>query len=197
MGVSPISSSIANRSCMQNEQQLIEGCKKGNGESQRALYDQYAKRMLVVAMRYSKGQTEAEDILQEAFIKVFQHIKKFRGDSSLATWIRKIVVNTALNHQRSKLYLFPMVDINELQKPPTEEDTLSDYHFKELLKMIQVLPTGCQIIFNLYVLEGYQHKEIAEMLDISEGTSKSQYARAKALLREMISKSEKVSYGRV
>ena len=97
-----------------SEEKLLKGCQKGKREYQQALYDKYADGMFLVAMRYSKMQQEAEDILQEAFIKVFKNIKSFRNESSLAYWIKRIVVNTALNHQRSKLYLYPMVDVDEL-----------------------------------------------------------------------------------
>lgn len=147
-------------------------------------------------MRYSKSRQEAEDILQEAFIKVFDHIKDFRKDSSLDFWIKRIVINTALNYQRSKLYLYPMVDINDLQSEADSEVTLSSYHYEDLLKMIQSLPDGCQVIFNLYAIEGYQHKEIAEMLAISEGTSKSQYARAKNLVKKKLVEVDKIRYER-
>ena len=99
-----------------SEDKLISGCQKEKREYQQALYDKYCDGMYLVALRYSKMQQEAEDILQEAFIKVFKNIKDFRKDSSLAYWIKRIVVNTALNHQRSKLYLYPMVDVEELSE---------------------------------------------------------------------------------
>lgn len=179
---------------MDSEKALIEGCSKGDRKSQKQLFDLYSKKMKVVAMRYSKSVYEAEDILQEAFIKVFANLKTFRGESRLEFWIKRIVVNTALNQQRSKLYLFPMVDIHELNFSEDSKVSLGDFHFKELLIMIQELPSGCQAIFNLFAIEGYSHKEIAEMLKISEGTSKSQYARARSLLRDKIT-TESISYG--
>lgn len=162
---------------------LIDGCKRHDRHMQQKLYDKYSKSMYVVALRYSRMQQEAEDILQEAFVKVFQSIDRFRGESSLPYWIKRIVINTALNHQRSKLYLFPMVDITELQTQGKAANVLSDLGYNELLKMVQELPDGCRIIFNLYAIEGYKHQEIADLLEISEGTSKSQYARAKMLLQ--------------
>lgn len=175
---------------MQDEEALIEGCCRGDRRFQRMLYEKFSKRMYVVCLRYTKMQQEAEDILQEAFIKVFSKINTFRRESPLEFWIKRIVINTALNHQRSKLYLYPMVDVENLNNNSGAELTISDYNFKDLLKLIQALPTGCQIIFNLYAIEGYQHKEIAEMLNVSEGTSKSQYSRAKSLLQDMLSKQE-------
>jgi len=178
-----------------SEEHLIKGCQKGKREYQQALYDRYSDGMYLVALRYSKMQQEAEDILQEAFVKVFKNIKNFRKDSSLAYWIKRIVVNTALNHQRSKLYLYPMVDVNELKNRSEKESILSGMSHQELLSLIQELPTGCQVIFNLFAIEGYKHHEIAKMLEISEGTSKSQYSRAKSILMEKILNQEKISYG--
>ena len=182
---------------MQDEQQLIDGCVKEDRKAQRGLYERYSKQMYVVSLRYSKSVQEAEDILQESFIKIFQNIKKFRNESKLSSWIKRIVINTALNYQRSKLYLFPMVDVDNTNLHLESNFTLANYHFKDLLKLIQKLPPGCQMVFNLYAIEGYSHKEIADMVKISEGTSKSQYSRAKSLLKEMLCKEETVSYGRV
>ncbi len=161
---------------------------------QRALYERFAGAMLVVCMRYCKNSDDAQDILQEAFIKVFKSIQSFRGDSTLGYWIKRVVINTALNYQRGKLYLFPMVDINEIEPKQTQDLTLSNYQMEELLKMIQALPIGCQVIFNMYAIEGYKHREIAKMLDISEGTSKSQYARARLLLQQMVADADKINY---
>jgi RNA polymerase sigma factor (sigma-70 family) len=172
---------------MLSEQELIEGCRKGNRAFQKALYDRYCRKMLVVCLRYSKTTAEGEDILQEGFVKVFQGIKDFRQEAKLETWITRIMVNTALNVQRKKLYLYPMVDVAEINLPE-EEMSISGIHFTQLLEMIQSLPQGCQIVFNLFAIEGYSHKEIAESLGISEGTSKSQFARAKSLLQAKLLK---------
>lgn len=179
-----------------SDEELIQGCCKGERKAQQNLYDTYGPRMYPIALRYSKMQQEAEDIVQEAFLKVFQNIKNFRKDASLAYWIKRIVINTALNHQRSKLYLYPMVDIGDLKTHQSYELTLSGFSHKELLEMVRRLPTGCQVIFNLYAIEGFKHHEIADMLEISEGTSKSQYARAKGLLKEWISASNSINYDR-
>lgn len=179
-----------------SDEDLIKGCCKGERGAQQRLYDTYGPRMYPVALRYSKMQQEAEDILQEAFVKVFQNIKNFRKDSSLGYWIKRIVINTALNHQRSKLYLYPMVDVNELKSYQSTDLTLSNFNHEELMGMVRKLPTGCQVIFNLYAIEGFKHHEIAKMMEISEGTSKSQYARAKSLLKEWITQSNKIDYDR-
>ncbi|MFZ6001845.1 MAG: RNA polymerase sigma factor [Bacteroidota bacterium] len=179
---------------MQAESKLIEGCAKGDRAAQRALYDRYSRKMMVVCQRYSKSSQEAEDILQEGFIKIFKAIKDFRFESKLDTWITRIMINTALNSQRQKLYLLPMVDVTELTLPEREDISLSGFHLSELIGMVQSLPDGCRVVFNLFAIEGYTHKEIADMLEISEGTSKSQYNRAKALLRAKIEKEN--SYAR-
>ncbi len=172
---------------MLSESELIEGCRKGNRASQKALYERYCRKMLVVCMRYSKTTAEAEDILQEGFVKVFNGLKQFRQESKLETWITRIMVNTALNVQRRKLYLYPMVDVEDVTLPDVEL-SVSGINFRQLLEMIQTLPHGCQIVFNLFAIEGFSHKEIAEQLGISEGTSKSQFARARSLMQAKLSK---------
>jgi len=176
---------------------LLAECKKGDPAAQKGMYDLFAPRMLVVALRYSKTTHEAEDIIQEAFLKVFRSIDTLREPEKLEGWIKKIIVNTALNQNRSKLYMFPMAEIHENTSVSSDEVDLGSFHFKELLKMIQELPAGCQVIFNLFAIEGYSHKEIGEKLEISVGTSKSQYARARVLLQEMVKKAQKVNYGAV
>ena len=178
------------------EKKLIKNCINGDRKAQEEIYAQFSSRMYVVSQRYSKSQQEAEDILQEAFIKVFKNIHQYRGEASLGAWIKRIVVNTALNSQRSKLYMFPMSDVEVLENDTEKEPVLSEFHFKDLLRMIRSLPEGCQIIFNLYAIEGFNHKEIAEKLTISESTSKSQYARAKQLLKKRIDQEEQMGYER-
>lgn len=180
-----------------SDEELIKGCCEGERRAQQALYHRYSPRMYPVALRYSKMQQEAEDILQEAFLKVFKNIQTFRKDASLGYWIKRIVINTALNYQRSKLYLYPMVDVTDLKGHTGNELTLSGMSHEELLNMVRRLPTGSQVIFNLYAIEGYKHHEIAEMLGISEGTSKSQFARARSLLKDWISEHNRVNYGNV
>jgi RNA polymerase sigma factor (sigma-70 family) len=172
---------------MLSEIELIEGCCKGDRASQKALYDRYCRKMMVVCLRYSKSTAEAEDILQEGFVKIFNSIKTFRQEAKLETWITRIIVNTALNARRKKLYLYPMVDVESIDLPE-EELCISSIHFSQLIEMIQSLPQGCQIVFNLFAIEGYSHKEIGELLGISEGTSKSQFARAKSLLQAKLLK---------
>lgn len=180
---------------MLSEQELIKGCAKGDRAAQKALYDRYCRKMLVVCQRYARSTQEAEDILQEGFIKIFNSIKSFRGEARLETWITRIMINTALNTQRQKLYLMPMVDVLEINLPEEAEISLASFNLSELIAMVQALPDGCRVVFNLFAIEGYNHKEIAEMLNISEGTSKSQYSRAKSLLKLKLNQYDKV-YGK-
>lgn len=164
---------------------------------QKMLYDLYARKMMAVCLRYAKTSFEAEDVMQEAFIKVFEHIKTFKGDCPLEFWIRKIMVNTALKHHRKIMHVSSQAETEKLQELPEEEFILSSYNYEELLQMVQSLAPRYQLIFNLYAIEGYSHKEIAEMLEISEGTSKSQYSRARAILRNMLERHEEMYNGRV
>lgn len=177
------------------EKQLIDACRQAKPAAQKALYTRFAGEMLVVCLRYCKSKEEAEDVLQESFIKIFQSIKDFREDSRLYYWIKRIVVNTALNNYRkNKNQMFLMADDVENHDQSDEGYSISNIHWKDLLQMIQKLPIGCQTIFNLYAIEGYNHKEIGEMLGLSEGTSKSQYARARQLMQQMIKKENRWIY---
>ena len=177
-----------------DENELLSACIKGERIAQRQLYNNYAAKLMAVSLRYSKTRAEAEDILQESFIKVFKNLGKLRDRSNIGAWMKRIIINTAINHHRGKLYLFPMVDVNKINKSYGESVALSEYRMDELLEMIRELPSGCQLIFNLFAIEGFSHKEIAEKLNISEGTSKSQYSRAKMLLQKKITDDSKNSY---
>ncbi len=179
---------------MLEQKNLVEACKRGDRKAQRELYDQFSRRMYFVCLRYAQSELEAEDILQESFIKIFGNIQNFRGDSRLEYWIKRIVINTALNHRRSKLYLYPMVDVEDVKVKMDYEQILSRFHYDELLQMINELPSGCRIVFNMFAVEGYSHKEIATLLNISEGTSKSQYFRAKKLLQKKLSGDQVKNY---
>lgn len=181
---------MQNSEAYHSEEALIQGCIEGRRKAQRRLYELYANKMYAVSMRYSKTTLEADDILQESFIKIFDAIKDFKGDSSLDYWVKRIIINTALKHNRRKIDKAPKEEVSDLNYNTHENLTVSNYNFKQLLEFIQQLAPRYQTVFNLYAIEGYKHREIAEMLDISEGTSKSQYARAKALLQDMIAKEE-------
>ncbi|HHL52107.1 MAG TPA: RNA polymerase sigma factor [Flammeovirgaceae bacterium] len=167
------------------EHALIERCCEGDRSAYAEFYHRYAGDMLAMAMRYMKNRQAAEDVLQEVFVKAFKKLGSFNRQASIKTWLTRIVINTALSalrkeHQRYNWSLSEARDIADSKLP------LQAFHYTELIGFIQQLPTGCRTVFNLYALEGYGHREIAEMLGISEGTSKSQYFRAKKLLQEMI-----------
>lgn len=172
------------------EDKLIEGCIAGKRDMQQLLYDQYSKKMMAVCLRYAPTTFEAEDMMQEAFVKVFTHIGKFKRDCPLEFWIRKIMVNTALKHLRSKQLLTVSHEADEVNNLASDNFSLTGYSLDELLSMVQSLAPRYRMVFNLYAIEGYNHKEIGEMLDISEGTSKSQYSRARAILQNMIARQE-------
>ncbi|NVJ45789.1 MAG: sigma-70 family RNA polymerase sigma factor [Cytophagia bacterium] len=172
--------------------ELIQKCIKGDGKAQRELYNRYAAKLMPMAMRYSKSQADAEDILQDAFIKIFNSLESFRQEAQFLTWLKRIVVNTAINHNRKKLYQQPMLDIEKTPLYVEKDLVISHLHFTEIMAMLQKLPVGCRTVFNLFAIEGYGHKEIAEMMEITEGTSKSQYSRARALLKTMIEEANTV-----
>jgi RNA polymerase sigma factor (sigma-70 family) len=161
-------------------------CRPG---AQRQLYEHFAPIMLGVCFRYTKSISDAEDILQDGFVKVFKHLSQYKSEGELGAWIRKIMVNTALNYLKTnKKYQYDL-SFNEMSLHPVSvDDPLVKLQAKELSELIRQLPTGFQTIFNLYAVEGYTHVEIASMLGISDGTSRSQYARARALLIEWIEK---------
>jgi RNA polymerase sigma factor (sigma-70 family) len=180
------------------EADLISGCIAGNRIVQKRLYELFASRMLILCQRYSKTTFEAEDALQEGFVKVFRAIKDFSRDCPLEMWIRRIMVNTALKQLRGQMLVVNIADTEPLEETPEEEFVISGFGYKELLGMIQSLAPRYQMIFNLYAIEGYTHKEIGEMLSISEGTSKSQYARARAILKGQLEKEqEKTTHEKV
>jgi RNA polymerase sigma-70 factor (ECF subfamily) len=137
---------------MQGEANLIDGCIKESRAAQKALYERYCRKMMAVCARYAKSTQEAEDILQEGFIKVFANIKSFRGEARLDTWITRIMINTALNSQRQKLYLLPMVDVTEIDLREDEQISLAGFHLSELITLVQSLPDGCRLVFNLFAI---------------------------------------------
>ncbi len=170
------------------EEELIEGCIEGNQKLQYILYKKFAPTMLAVCRRYTNSLEDAEDVLQDGFIKVFNNLDKYRRDGSLEGWVRRIMVNTALNQYRSNLKTLYQLDIDELQHViedarPSNFDKLNA---NVLLKMIESLPDGYKLVFNLYEIEGYAHKEIAEMLSISINTSKSQLLKARRVLQKKL-----------
>lgn len=169
-----------------SEQQIREGCSKGDRKFQQMLYDLFASKMFAVCMRYANEYNSAQDLLQEGFVKVFRNIDKFRGEGSFEGWVRRIFVNTAIEHYRKQVNLYAIVDISTKPYENYEVNALETLKEQDIVKMIQSLSDGYRTVFNLYVVEGYSHKEIGDMLGITEGTSKSQLARARYLLQKMI-----------
>lgn len=175
-----------------SEEEIIQGCIEKNQVAQEALYNKYAPKMLAVSYSYSRNTAEAEDILQDAFIKVFNYIGSYNGKGALGGWIRRIVVNESLNKIRSGIQ-FESSDENTYPEPFVEEDVLKSMHFQEILSLIQKLPNGYKVVFNLYVLEGFSHQEIAEELNITVGTSRSQLNKARKMLQQWICVKEKIN----
>lgn len=155
---------------------------------QEELYRRFSPRMYAVCLRYAGKAEEAEDILQEGFIKVFKKLDSYRGDGSFDGWVRRIFVNTAIEHFRRKKYLMPVTEKEENTIEGKSISVLDDLAARDIMALVQELSPGYRTVFNMYVVEGYTHKEIADMLGISEGTSKSQLSRAKVILQEMVKK---------
>jgi RNA polymerase sigma factor (sigma-70 family) len=171
-------------------EQLIEGCVNGNRQSQNQLYNLLMPKMFAVCLRYSKNREEAEELLQEGFIKVYEYIHQYKFNGPFEGWARKIMVNCALQRYRSKRQMHAIVSIDiNLAEQPGNEEIISRLGTKELLKMVQQLSPAYRTIFNLYVLEGMKHREIAERLGISEGTSKSNLFNARAFLQKAVTNS--------
>jgi len=168
------------------ESDLIVGCLEGNRRMQEELYRRFSPRMYAVCLRYAGNAEEAEDILQEGFIKVFKKLASFRREGSFEGWIRRIFVNTAIEHFRRKRYLMPVTEKEENTIEGKYLSVLDDLAARDIMALVQELSPGYRTVFNMYVVEGYTHKEIADMLGISEGTSKSQLSRAKVILQDMV-----------
>ncbi len=174
---------------MYTDKELIERCLENDPRAQEFLYKRFARRMYGVCLRFARNTLEADDILQEGFIKVFTFLKDFRQEGSLEGWIRRTFVNTAINYYHSKENEWKETSIDKAGSfHPVSEDMLEKISAEDLLEIIRELPAGYRMVFNLYVIEGYNHQEIAEMLHISENTSKSQLSRARAALQERLEK---------
>lgn len=153
---------------------------------QEALYGRFAPKMYAVCLRYAGNADDAQDILQDGFVKVYKNLARFRGEGSFEGWVRRIFVNTAIEHLRRKTYLKPIAEKEENTIPNKEKSVLDKLGEKDIMKLISELSPGYRTVFNLYVVEGYTHREIGDMLGISEGTSKSQLARARMILQDKV-----------
>ncbi len=169
-----------------SESDLISGCINGDRQMQELLYHRFSPKMYAVCLRYSGNSEDARDLLQEGFIKIFKNLSKYRGDGSFEGWIRRIFVNTSIEHFRKKVRVQDVTEKQERTIEDKEWNVLDNLAEKDIIKMIHELSPGYKAVLNLHVIEGYSHKEIAEMLGINEGTSKSQLARAKTVLKKMV-----------
>ena len=171
-----------------SEDEIIDGCIQENPFFQELLYNKYASRLLGQCLRYSKSEAEAEDVFHEAFVKIFLNIGKFRRESSLETWMRRIMTNTALKQLKKAINRYDHVDIEEAVELTENQfvNGLEKIKEEELLKLINTLPMGYKTVFNLYAIEGFSHKEIAQQLEITESTSKSQLNRARKFIQNLL-----------
>lgn len=169
------------------EEAILQGCLKNNAAAQKALYEKYSAKMLVVCYRFAHNREDAEDMLQEGFIKVFSQIKSFENRGSFEGWIRRIVVHTCINILKKNKRFNESVDLLHASSLQVREDSIpSIIQAKEVVECIRMLPVGYRTVLNLFAIEGFSHKEIAAMLDIEESTSRSQYTRARALLEDAL-----------
>jgi RNA polymerase sigma factor (sigma-70 family) len=172
-----------------DQNKLVKDCLKGNPAAQQLLYSQFAQAMLGLCYRYTKSMTDAEDVLQDGFIKVFKNLQQFNGSGELGAWVRRIMVNTAINYLKSqRRYQYDLSYVGESLHPVSDENPELIMNAKELADLIRQLPIGYQTIFNLHAVEGYTHVEIGKILGINDTTSRSQYSRARALLVSWITK---------
>ncbi len=174
-----------------DEISLVNECVKGNPIAQRTLFEKFAPKMLFVCKRYCKEQEDAEDVLQDSFIKIFGSLEKYKHEGSFEGWMRRIVVNSCLDFLRKQKQLNDTASLEDhAYKLEDESFSNKTLEVEDLMKMIERMPKGYQVVFNLFAIEGYSHKEIADLLSISEETSKSQYFRARAFLKNIIEKTE-------
>ncbi len=174
------------------EKEIVIGCIRNDRHMQEVLYRKHARKMYGICLGYAGSRRDlAQDMLQEAFVKVFRNIKQYNNKGSLEGWIRRIVTNTAIDILRSQTRYLEMISGEVSDKQAVNDsDALSDLAAKDILDTVARLPKGARMIFNLYALEGYSHQEIAERLEISSGTSKSQYSRARHLLQQWLQPSD-------
>lgn len=173
-----------------NEEELIKGCLRRDRRSQQQLYELYSSKMYGICYRYVRQPMEAEDILVTAFTRIFEKIDQFKGDGSFEGWIRRIVVNEALTSLRKARAMYVETEIEKADQEPDYQSLSTQLEAEDLLNLISQLPLGYRVVFNMYAIDGYSHKEIAEQLGISENTSKSQLSRARAYLQKVLKDQE-------
>ncbi len=170
---------------------LIKKCKSGNRKAQHQLYCQYAKGMYNVTYRIVNNEQDAEDVLQNSFVDVFTKLHQYKFDSTPGAWIKRIVVNNSINHLRKKRLKFDELGDNDaVEKDDHIDQATVSYDVTRVYRAIEALPEGYRVVLSLYLMEGYDHTEIAKILDISQNTSKSQYSRAKKKLKQILAENE-------
>jgi RNA polymerase sigma factor (sigma-70 family) len=174
---------------------LVKRCKANERKAQELLYKQFTSKMLGVCLRYATDRMEAEDMLQNGFIRMFQKIADYRSDGSFEGWVRRIMVHSSIEYYRKHHKMLAVADLESVGKEPSVDAVaVARLDAKDLMSLIQQLSPGYRMVFNLYAIEGYSHKEIGEIMGISEGASKSQLSRARAILKEQITQSEGKRY---
>tara|TARA_Y100000782_G_scaffold115250_1_gene156214 strand:+ start:1760 stop:2299 length:540 start_codon:yes stop_codon:yes gene_type:complete len=175
------------------DEQIIEGCKQGKADCQKALFDQYKRKLMGVCLRYAGDEDEAHDMLQDGFVKIFQKLDTFNNKGSLVAWMCRLMINNCLDHLRKTKYQRMHVEVEQAEKMDNvQDDVIAAISAKDILRYISEMPTGYRTVFNMFAIEGYSHKEIAEELGVTENTSKSQYRKARFYLMEVIEKNNKV-----
>lgn len=173
---------------MSEVREIIKGCLEGNRRDQELLYRRHAAKLFVVCLQYAADYDEAKDILQEGFIKIFENLRQYKFEGSFEGWMRRITVNTALEKYRSRNNLYKVEDIDQISETESEPDSeeYTGLEASDLLSIIRELPPKYRMVFNLYAIEGYSHKEISKLVNISEGTSKSNLSRARIILQRRV-----------
>jgi RNA polymerase sigma-70 factor (ECF subfamily) len=169
-----------------SEDMLVKQCQKQSPKGQKVVYERFSPKMLAICLRYVPEELEAEDLMIGGFLKIFQKIDQFKSEGSFEGWIRRIMVNECLNYLRKRRWLYAHSDIEDVKDALEFNQYEQEAQADELLAFVQTLPQGYRTVFNLYAIEGFSHKEIAEKLNITESTSKSQLSRARALLQKMV-----------
>jgi RNA polymerase sigma factor (sigma-70 family) len=174
---------------MSIDEKLVDRCIARDRNAQRTIFERYKPLMMGICMRYCKSKDEAEDVLMEGFMTIFSEAHTFRKDGAFEQWMKRIMINCAINNYRKNLKHYYHADISEIEEHTLiRSETAENYSAKELMKVLQELPDGYKLIFNLYAIEGYKHREIAKMLGISVGTSKSQLSKARKILQSRVTK---------
>lgn len=169
-----------------SELDMIEGCKKGDRQAQKLLYDRFSGKMYALCCRYVKDKMEAEDVLVTAFTKILDRIDQYKSEGSFEGWIRRVIVNESLSYLRRNKSMYIETDIEAADHEPNYDRLENHLEAQDLLQVISELPSGYRIVFNLFAIDGYSHKEISKQLGINENTSKSQLSRARSLLQKRL-----------